>query len=72
MVSAEYKFVKLNLFVGLILSGDKNVTFAKHFVIMQKTVQEIEANLLNGRKLLGPLIAAEVFAFLQKEQLQDE
>lgn len=68
----------MNLFILIyfscvsILSGDKNVTFAKHFVTMQKTVQEIEMNLLNGRKLLGPLIAAEVFAFLQKEQLQDE
>lgn len=48
------------------------MTFAKNFVTMQKTVQEIEMNLLNGRQLLGPLIAAKVFHFLEKKQLQDE
>ncbi|XP_030573225.1 uncharacterized protein LOC115771603 [Drosophila novamexicana] len=51
--------------------GDKNVTFAKNFVTSQKTTQEIEASLLNGRKLLGPIIAGEIFAYLDNEDLHD-
>ncbi|KAM8702970.1 hypothetical protein ACLKA7_005331 [Drosophila subpalustris] len=52
--------------------ADKNVTFAKSFVTTRKTVQEIEANLLNGRKLLGPVIASEVHAYLERTKLQSE
>ncbi|XP_034114162.1 uncharacterized protein LOC117574433 [Drosophila albomicans] len=52
--------------------ADKNVTFAKCFVTSRKTVQEIEANLLNGRKLLGPIIAGEIYAYLEKAKLQDK
>ncbi|KAL7730517.1 hypothetical protein ACLKA6_000519 [Drosophila palustris] len=52
--------------------ADKNVTFAKSFVTTRKTVQEIEANLLNGRKLLGPVIAGEVHAYLERAKLQSE
>ncbi|KAH8310523.1 hypothetical protein KR044_001788, partial [Drosophila immigrans] len=52
--------------------ADKNVTFAKCFVSSRKTVQEIEANLLNGHKLLGPITAEEVFAFLEKSNLQEK
>ncbi|XP_034138083.1 serine/arginine repetitive matrix protein 1 isoform X1 [Drosophila guanche] len=51
---------------------DKNVTFAKSFITSGKTIQEIESNLLNGRKLLGPLVAAELNAFLEEEDMQDE
>ncbi|KAH8383232.1 hypothetical protein KR009_007538 [Drosophila setifemur] len=51
---------------------DKNVTFAKSFVTTGQTIQEIEANLLNGRKLLGPIVAAEVNALLEKEEMEDE
>ncbi|KAH8388286.1 hypothetical protein KR093_002806, partial [Drosophila rubida] len=52
--------------------ADKNVTFAKCFVTSRKTVQEIEANLLNGRKLLGPIVAGEIFAFLDKGKMHDK
>ncbi|XP_034664565.1 LOW QUALITY PROTEIN: uncharacterized protein LOC117898950 [Drosophila subobscura] len=51
---------------------DKNVTFAKSFITSGKTIQEIESNLLNGRKLLGPLVAAELNTFLEEEDMQDE
>ncbi|XP_022213911.2 titin [Drosophila obscura] len=51
---------------------DKNVTFAKSFITSGKTIQEIESNLLNGRKLLGPLVAAELNAFLEEQDMQDE
>ncbi|XP_033232655.1 titin [Drosophila pseudoobscura] len=51
---------------------DKNVTFAKSFITSGKTIQEIEATLLNGRKLLGPLIAAGLNDFLEMENMQDE
>ncbi|ALC47581.1 Gpdh [Drosophila busckii] len=52
--------------------ADKNATFAKNFVTGNKTIPEIEANLLNGRKLLGPIVAMEVSSFLRKEQLEDQ
>ncbi|EDW16164.2 uncharacterized protein LOC6574672 [Drosophila mojavensis] len=51
--------------------GDKNVTFAKNLVISRKTIPEIEANLLSGRKLLGPIIAEEVYAYLEKSNLHE-
>lgn len=50
--------------------ADKNATLAKTLVTSRKTVQEIEANLLNGRKLLGPVIAGEIFDFLERKKLQ--
>ncbi|EDV91565.1 GH13333 [Drosophila grimshawi] len=50
--------------------ADKNVTFANNFVTSRKTIQEIEANLLNGRKLLGPIIAEEIYAYLEHKGIQ--
>ncbi|XP_064549247.1 uncharacterized protein Gpdh3 [Drosophila montana] len=51
--------------------GDKNATFAKNFVTSRKTTQEIEATLLNGRKLLGPIVAGEIFAYLDNQGLHE-
>ncbi|XP_017082706.2 uncharacterized protein LOC108115658 [Drosophila eugracilis] len=51
---------------------DKNATFAKSLVTSGKTIEEIEANLLQGRKLLGPMVASDVNGFLEKELLQHE
>ncbi|XP_017969137.1 uncharacterized protein LOC108660298 [Drosophila navojoa] len=51
--------------------GDKNVTFAKNLVTSRKTIPEIEATLLSGRKLLGPIIAEEVYAYLEKSNLHE-
>ncbi|KAH8264560.1 hypothetical protein KR038_010161, partial [Drosophila bunnanda] len=51
---------------------DKNVNFAQSFIATGKTFEEMEANFLHGRKLLGPVVAAEVNAFLEKALMQHE
>uniref|UniRef100_A0A6P4F4R0 Glycerol-3-phosphate dehydrogenase [NAD(+)] n=1 Tax=Drosophila rhopaloa TaxID=1041015 RepID=A0A6P4F4R0_DRORH len=51
---------------------DKNATFAKSFITSGKTIEEIEANLLHGRKILGPVVAADVNALLEKELMQKD
>ncbi|XP_068156882.1 uncharacterized protein Gpdh3 [Drosophila tropicalis] len=52
--------------------ADKNVTFAKNFVTSGKTLQEIEGNLLKGRKLLGPVLAQQVNEVLKKRNMLDK
>ncbi|XP_017131675.1 uncharacterized protein LOC108148882 [Drosophila elegans] len=51
---------------------DKNATFAKSLVTSGKTIEEIEANLLHGRKILGPMVAADVNALLERELMQHD
>ncbi|XP_017023538.1 uncharacterized protein Gpdh3 isoform X2 [Drosophila kikkawai] len=51
---------------------DKNVNFAQSFITTGKTFEEMEATFLHGRKLLGPLVAAEVNVFLEKGLMQHE
>ncbi|KAH8243093.1 hypothetical protein KR032_004586, partial [Drosophila birchii] len=51
---------------------DKNVNFAQSFITTGKTFEEMESSFLHGRKLLGPLVAAEVNAFLEKALMQHE
>ncbi|KAH8374581.1 hypothetical protein KR200_001791, partial [Drosophila serrata] len=51
---------------------DKNVNFAQSFIATGKTFEEMEATFLHGRKLLGPVVAAEVNAFLEKALMQHE
>ncbi|KAH8318914.1 hypothetical protein KR074_011957 [Drosophila pseudoananassae] len=47
---------------------DKNVTFAKSFITSGQSIQDIESNLQNGRKLLGPLVVSEVNAILEADR----
>ncbi|KMZ05080.1 uncharacterized protein LOC6729085 isoform X2 [Drosophila simulans] len=51
---------------------DKNVTFAKSLITSGQTIEEIEANLHSGRKLLGPMVASNVNAFLENGLMQHE
>ncbi|XP_043065024.1 titin homolog [Drosophila ficusphila] len=51
---------------------NKNATFAKSFITSGKTIEEIEAGLPNGRKILGPMVVAQVNALLEKEIMQAE
>nr|XP_017007632.2 uncharacterized protein LOC108064558 [Drosophila takahashii] len=51
---------------------DKNATFAKSLITSGKTIEEIEAYLHNGRKMLGPMVASDVNALLEKELMQHE
>ncbi|KAH8244672.1 hypothetical protein KR026_011236 [Drosophila bipectinata] len=47
---------------------DKNVTFANSFITSGQSIQEIESNLQNGQKLLGPLVVSEVNAILEADK----
>ncbi|EDW97987.1 uncharacterized protein LOC6537730 [Drosophila yakuba] len=51
---------------------DKNVTFAKSLITSGQTIEEIEASLHSGRKILGPIVASDVYAFLESELMQHE
>ncbi|XP_002032185.2 titin isoform X1 [Drosophila sechellia] len=51
---------------------DRNVTFAKSLITSGQTIEEIEANLHSGRKLLGPMVASNVNAFLENGLMQHE
>ncbi|KAH8346662.1 hypothetical protein KR084_007596, partial [Drosophila pseudotakahashii] len=51
---------------------DKNATFAKSLITSGKTIEEIEAYLHSGRKMLGPMVASDVNALLEKELMQHE
>ncbi|EDV54160.1 uncharacterized protein LOC6555194 [Drosophila erecta] len=51
---------------------DKNVTFAKSLITSGETIEELEANLHSGRKLLGPMVASDVNTFLENELMQHE
>ncbi|XP_030369252.1 uncharacterized protein LOC115620243 [Scaptodrosophila lebanonensis] len=50
---------------------NKNVRFAKNFVMSGKTMQELEASVMNGRQLPGPVVAAGVNAFLKNNDKED-
>ncbi|KAH8288733.1 hypothetical protein KR054_008826, partial [Drosophila jambulina] len=51
---------------------DKNVNYAQSFITTGKTFEEMEMTFLHGRKLLGPVVAADVNAFLEKALMQHE
>jgi len=51
---------------------NENANFAKSLVTSGKTIEEIEAYLHKGRRILGPKVASDVNVLLQRELMQHE
>uniref|UniRef100_A0A6Q2YD25 Glycerol-3-phosphate dehydrogenase [NAD(+)] n=1 Tax=Esox lucius TaxID=8010 RepID=A0A6Q2YD25_ESOLU len=49
--------------------GGRNRKVAEAFVKTSKTIEELEAEMLNGQKLQGPQTSAEVYKLLKKKDL---
>ncbi|XP_051949446.1 glycerol-3-phosphate dehydrogenase [NAD(+)], cytoplasmic-like isoform X2 [Xyrauchen texanus] len=52
--------------------GGRNRRVAEAFARTQKSIAELEAEMLNGQKLQGPQTSAEVYKILQKKHMVDK